>query len=326
VFRFGRPPNHREPREVPNLAEILSPYFGEPEPAPQAKRPSVAPIASDAELIDKARKAKNGSKFSALFDGDASCYGSQSEADLALCNALAFWCGPDPERIDRMFRSSGLFRAKWERADYARATIDEALAGRVDFYEERAAGRSRPRAKRREAEPSDDGFRLEPHDLGELLAREPEPLRYLHEPYLPVARRVWGFGATESAKSMYASWVAAKVTHEGGTVVYISEENPLDEDVRRLRRLRPVVERFRFVSGSGLDLSLEEHVDALIALCQGADLCVLDTASAVWSGDENDNAAVAALDREVLIPLVKGTGATVLVLDHTGHPQIRVNA
>ncbi len=39
-------------------------------------------------------------------------YTSQSEADLALCNFLAFWTGGDAARIDRLFRRSGLYRPK----------------------------------------------------------------------------------------------------------------------------------------------------------------------------------------------------------------------
>ncbi|MBA3727837.1 MAG: hypothetical protein H0W94_01270 [Actinobacteria bacterium] len=48
---------------------------------------------------------------------------------------------------------------------------------------------------------------------------------------------------------------------------------------------------------------------------------MLDTLSACWSGDEGDNDAIAAFDRHALAPLVRATGASVLVLDHTGHPQ-----
>jgi hypothetical protein len=52
--------------------------------------------------------------------------GDHSRADLKLCDELARWCGPDPERIDRLFRESGLMREKWERVDYRERTIDRA--------------------------------------------------------------------------------------------------------------------------------------------------------------------------------------------------------
>jgi putative DNA primase/helicase len=101
--------------------------------------------AADAELIEKAKRSANGAKFSALWDGDTSGYDSPSEADAALCGLLAFWTGPDEERIDRLFRQSGLYRDKWERADYRAGTIELVLGGRTEYYQ--APSRSRPRAR-----------------------------------------------------------------------------------------------------------------------------------------------------------------------------------
>ena len=45
---------------------------------------------SDSEVIQKALAASNGRRFSRLWNGDTSGYGSHSEADLALCGMLAF--------------------------------------------------------------------------------------------------------------------------------------------------------------------------------------------------------------------------------------------
>jgi hypothetical protein len=89
---------------------------------------------SDLDLIDKAKNARDGNKFARLWSGDISGYPSHSEADLALCDLLAFWTGPDPAHIDTLFRQSGLFRDKWERQDYRGKTIEKALAGRTEFY------------------------------------------------------------------------------------------------------------------------------------------------------------------------------------------------
>jgi hypothetical protein len=93
---------------------------------------------TDDELLGKAMAAKNGAKFQALWRGDISGYPSQSEADLALANDLSFWFGPDPDRIDRLFRKSGLYRAKWDEprkdSTYGLETIAKALAGRTKFY------------------------------------------------------------------------------------------------------------------------------------------------------------------------------------------------
>jgi len=63
-----------------------------------------------------ARKAKNGEKFIRLFDnGDITSYESQSNADIALCNILAFYTGDDEQALDTLFRQSKLYREKWER-------------------------------------------------------------------------------------------------------------------------------------------------------------------------------------------------------------------
>ncbi len=89
----------------------------------------------DQELLEEAFKAKNGDQFRMLWAGAwQGRYGSQSEADLALCDLLAFWTGGDPNRIDQLFRSSGLMRPKWERADYRARTIDKALENCSRFY------------------------------------------------------------------------------------------------------------------------------------------------------------------------------------------------
>jgi putative DNA primase/helicase len=85
----------------------------------------------DKELFDivcNLRKQKNGEKFKKLYDnGDFSDYGSQSEADLALCAMSAFRTGNDPEMIDKVFRASALMRDKWNRDDYREATIEKGV-------------------------------------------------------------------------------------------------------------------------------------------------------------------------------------------------------
>lgn len=76
------------------------------------------------DIVASLLKQKNGEKFRKLYnDGDYSGYGSQSEADCALCAMIAFRAGADPKMIDTVFRSSALYREKWERNDYREATI-----------------------------------------------------------------------------------------------------------------------------------------------------------------------------------------------------------
>ena len=94
----------------------------------------------DAEIIDKARNCKTGSLFTMLYAGDwQGLFPSQSEADLAFCNQLAFWTGRNEAQMDRIFRTSGLYRKKWDTkrgADtYGNLTIGKACAACSDVYE-----------------------------------------------------------------------------------------------------------------------------------------------------------------------------------------------
>jgi putative DNA primase/helicase len=91
------------------------------------------PPVDDEKLLNLARSAQNGDKFSALFDrGDLSEYESDhSRADFALCSMLAFWAGGDRDRIDKLFRTSKLMRPKWTRRSgrqtYGAITISKVL-------------------------------------------------------------------------------------------------------------------------------------------------------------------------------------------------------
>ncbi len=97
----------------------------------------------DERRLERARAAKNGADFVALFDhGDTSAYGGdESRADLALCDHLKFWFGHDPARIDRLFRRSALMRPKWgERRGaqtYGERTIAKALSDGGETYQPR---------------------------------------------------------------------------------------------------------------------------------------------------------------------------------------------
>jgi putative DNA primase/helicase len=91
----------------------------------------------DAALIERARTAKDGAKFSTLYDsGEWQGFASQSEADLCLASKLAFWTGRDAARIDALFRHSALMRPKWDRADYRERTINAAIAGCNEVYQD----------------------------------------------------------------------------------------------------------------------------------------------------------------------------------------------
>lgn len=104
---------------------------------------------SDYELMGKIRSSRYGAEFNDLYNGDTSAYGGDhSRADLALCKILAFWTGCDRLQIDRIFRSSGLMREKWDQkrnetnrrgiilgaGTYGSQAIELAIANQQDVY------------------------------------------------------------------------------------------------------------------------------------------------------------------------------------------------
>lgn len=120
-------------------AELFNRYFKEEKAEPHPVATS-GTDQSDAEIINKALRARNGATFAALWQGDYTAYPSQSEADLALCNLLAYWTQGDADRIDSLFRQSGLYDnmktekggiKKWDKKrgaiTYGQLTINKAL-------------------------------------------------------------------------------------------------------------------------------------------------------------------------------------------------------
>lgn len=123
----------------------------------------------DEALINRACAAKNGDRFAKLWAGDTSMHGGDaSSADQAMCNSLAFWTAKDPERMDRLFRQSGLFRRKWDAkrgaCTYGQLTINKAIADCQDTYSPRRRSSSPAAApgSSSDAEPGEGGDLLVP--------------------------------------------------------------------------------------------------------------------------------------------------------------------
>jgi len=117
---------------------FLEQFMRRPAARPKAQQPVPAAGAlPDEQLLQKARSAKNGAKFAALYDrGDTTGYQSRSEADIALCGMLAYWTGGDPQRVEALWRASALWREKAaSRPDYAAATIKRAVESCSAFYD-----------------------------------------------------------------------------------------------------------------------------------------------------------------------------------------------
>lgn len=138
---------------------------------------------------------------------------------------------------------------------------------------------------------------------------------WLFKPYVPRGARVLAFGTAGSLKSLWALWLASKLSQEGRRVAYFNLEMRPSDLARRLKQSSPnpkyltVYTKLHFGNAFQIDLMKNALVDH--------DLIVIDSWSAAQTGVSNDEVAI--LDREVLQPLIDDTGATVMILDNTGH-------
>ncbi len=84
------------------------------------------------KILEIASNSKNGLRFKLFLNGGwEQFYSSQSEADMAFANDLAFWTNRDHEMMDSIFRQSSLYRDKWDRktgdSTYGNITLNKAI-------------------------------------------------------------------------------------------------------------------------------------------------------------------------------------------------------
>lgn len=122
---------HERQQELEDVLKQITPTKVVP-----IKQPDIKLSLSDREILEKCRRAKNGSLFTALYDyGHQS--GDASGDDLSLLNIMAFYC-EDVHQLDRLFRSSACMRDKWDEqrpnGTYGEITLAKAMDGRTAVY------------------------------------------------------------------------------------------------------------------------------------------------------------------------------------------------
>jgi hypothetical protein len=285
---------------------------------------------SDDEVVKKASYTSNGERFSRLWGGDTSDYGSHSEANLALCGMLAFWTGGDATRIDALFRQSGLYRKKWNRKNYRNRTIAEALSGKTEFYQAPKTVKLTDGTERKIEE-------LQPEEIGKLLSGiEPEEVTWLWPQWLALGKLALVDGDPGLGKSAMTLDLAARVSAgkafpdaaecESAGVVLLSAEDGLADTIRprldaagadtsRILALATVPDE----NGHDRLLSIPEDIPLIEKGIRrvGARLVVVDPLMAFLSGDTNSHRDQDV--RRALAPLAglaERTGASVLVVRH----------
>ena len=281
------------------------------------------------DAIAKARTAKNGygQKFAALYDrGDLSAHnGDHSAADMALVGMLAFWLGPDPERIDEAFRRSKLYRGKWDRPDYRDNTIGKVLRRMI------AEGSAFYGDKKKEEQAADEPkreFRI--YTMGDYRKR-PAP-NWLVKGIARAGSLIAIVGDFGSFKSFVALAMALAVAHglpwygldtTQGAALFVMGEGSggIAERVDAWNRQhgRGDTDAFYLLPGAPQlldDKDLTALMDAIRDLPQTPKLIVIDTLARTFGGgnensQEDMNRYVAAADK-----LKEEFGATVVILHH----------
>ena len=123
------------------LQLVHAAHFPKPNPNGNGSRPPHPITEEDQVRLARMFASESGTKIQDLWNGEWGKYfPSQSEGDASLCCTLAFWFGRDLERMDRVFRQSGLMREKWDsrRGDstYGADCIANACAKVKESYQE----------------------------------------------------------------------------------------------------------------------------------------------------------------------------------------------
>lgn len=186
-------------------------------PAFLSEQPATMP---DDAVCRAATNAANGSLFQVLFQGHwQGRYPSQSEADQALCNIIAFYTD-SPEQVKRIFRASALGqREKAKRTDYVGNMVRKA------FDQKAPALHLDTQAAMARLDPTKQQFRIDSVPLAQtandievctMSEIVQERIAWLWNGYLPKGKLTLLAGAGGTGKSQLTLSIAAIVSN-GGT-------------------------------------------------------------------------------------------------------------
>jgi AAA domain len=230
--------------------------------------------ATDDDLLRHAYRSKNGHVVQSLYRGTLPGGKTTSEATAALLFHLAFWTGKDANRMDRLFRGSGLMRSKWDdrrgSSTWGANEIASAIEKTGDVYTPRSPkktdggnGQAKSVGGSVTAELSEGGYsELSDQDMGivRLDSIECRAIRWLWRYRFSRGALSMVVGDGGLGKSQLLLWIAALVSNggplpdgsgntEAGDVVIVSaEDRPDDTIVPRLRAMGANLARITLVT------------------------------------------------------------------------------
>jgi hypothetical protein len=119
-------------------------------------------------------------------------------------------------------------------------------------------------------------------------------------------------------------WVGAKLAEDGGKVAYFSLEMQPAMTAQRLKRLAPPKGRFLCFT-KDFRLGSPSHTEKLVRGLKDFDLIIVDSWTAARAGMRDSAEQIAELDVNFFLPVIKLTGAAVIIIDNTGHSTITDN-
>lgn len=271
----------------------------------------VSEAIDDAELLDRMRRSEKGERIAELWAGEwaRAGYKSQSEADMALCNDLAFWTRKDPMQVDRLFRQSGLMRDKWDRpqsgSTYGAITIQNAIVGCKAVLE--PGYNTKASSNTTETTPE----RLETVTASELFLMELPPLHFAVEGLLPQ-----GLNILASPPKTGKSWMCLDLslcvangapflgmkTNKSG-VLYLALEDGIRRIQDRLLRISgtgSIPSELRLATRAGtLDCGILEQLEDHISRFPDTKLVIIDTLQKVRGKTGKNEGAYASDYREI---------------------------
>jgi hypothetical protein len=155
-------------------------------------------------------------------------------------------------------------------------------------------------------------------DGGDDWDEEIPPIEWLVPKRIARGTLIWAYGPKEVGKSLYFLGVAKYLTDRGEKVSFYSEEMGRALDVRRLTRVGIKKENFRWWNGKGLNLADKKQLAQVIKQSEGTSLVIFDSYEKVWQSSTMSENRKAVEFSNAAQKIIRATGATVIIIDHTG--------
>lgn len=314
------------PNEIAERQAELDAFYAElfPAPLPSSNQQTSSTL-NDFQVLDLARRARNGAKLEQLLGGSIAGYQSASEADLALLGILVFYT-QDPGQLERLWRGSGLWREKQERADYRERTVAKALRELREVYQptvdpSRVEGPPAPTEAPESIPPTPW---LTP--LSSVLGQPPKHFDWLVEDFL-IRGGIGVFGAKPKvAKTTLLTQFALAVSRGAkflgrktikGPVIYLALEEDEERVLDRFRRLGATTDdEVHLRVGIAAPGDMERLHQAIKEL--GAILAIIDPIQRLTRLEDGNDYSQVSNATDPLIAMARSTSCGIIFSHHLG--------